>query len=975
MRLKSIKMLPTIFLCLFSSLYSENIYQFEKGVPKNFILDEKGTLEISKEKFKDGNQSLKWNFNPNSTLSIFGDVGYKKFEKKGKEQARLSYVMWVYNEKPVDDVLKIDFLKSGERKTGFEVKMNFTGWRTMWVQYDRDMNGVPEEEMNEIRFIAPKEKGTILLDQIMPAVLIDPRHNARDEQVDFVNLDADISANAHWMALYKFFNQIEYEDLDKNITESELKDLNKIEESYEKNILKKVEVSSEKIKEKREQLIEYKKVNLEFVQRLVIYKGLTQEEKDRIKYVELREFGTFIRELGYMYHSTENKKEKDEIISIYREALEYMYEQGWDKGSAQGTIHHLGYQMRELYAGIYLLRDGLTYEELEKVRDMVVWYASMGIIYGDLDKERGVNLDVLNTMLPGIFTSILINPNEVARTEELNRLKKFLDKTIVYSPGLSGGFKDDGSVFHHMQSYPAYAKGAFMGLTPIMYYLSQTSFQLSEEAYGKVKNSLLMTRVFSNKYNTVLSMSGRHPNDEFGLDIESYRYVALAKNGEIDKELIEAYLRLVKDEKKKKEFEKLGFQEEKAPNGSWTVNMSSAQFHRQGEWLVGAKGFSRYLVGNETYIKNNIYGRYMSYGTVQFLQNSLEESGYVQEGWDWAHYPGATAIALPIEKMKSDIAQVDIYSGVEEMLFSDETFSGGNNLNGAGMSAMKLHEHPKYNETHRARKSVFFFGNRVVLLGSDIENNDKQYETHTTLFQNFIPEKEIDEKVEKFNGEIVLEDNLKNLYKVKNREVVYSKRLQISGDQKTGEKTENNYELAYINHGENPKNSEYEYSILIQGTDKEKEEFRKNDNYKVINKDFNSHIVEDLESSIRAYVLFEAGEIEDELIVKVDTPSMIMAQKKDDESIEMSFVDPDLRLYEGIDESQYDKNGKRKEVSIYSRSWKKNDGIEHTTTLILKGKYTIISDGKVEGEIVDNNTVLKITSQYATPIKFILKSN
>ena len=35
--------------------------------------------------------------------------------------------------------------------------------------------------------------------------------------------------------------------------------------------------------------------------------------------------------------------------------------------------------------------------------------------------------------------------------------------------------------------------------------------------------------------------------------------------------------------------------------------MGSLQLHRRDEWLVGVKGFSRYLVGNETYIKKIIY--------------------------------------------------------------------------------------------------------------------------------------------------------------------------------------------------------------------------------------------------------------------------------------------------------------------------------------------------------------------------------
>ncbi len=267
--------------------------------------------------------------------------------------------------------------------------------------------------------------------------------------------------------------------------------------------------------------------------------------------------------------------------------------------------------------------------------------------------------------------------------------------------------------------------------------------------------------------------------------------------------------------------------------------MGSLQLQRRNEWLAGVKGFSRYLVGNETYIKNNIFGRYMSYGTFQILEKSLKDSGFVQEGWDWRHfsrylvgnetyiknnifgrymsygtfqilekslkdsgfvqegwdwrhYPGTTAIALPLEKMKVSISQVDIYSGVEEMLLSDETYSGGNSLNNNGMFAMKLHENPKYNGSHRARKSVFFFDNRAVLLGSNIENNDKENETHTTLFQNYLKDKEIKEEKKNLNGNNFILDSQNNLYKVVNGEVVYKKHLQKSYDQKVGTPTENN---------------------------------------------------------------------------------------------------------------------------------------------------------------------------------------
>ena len=84
---------------------------------------------------------------------------------------------------------------------------------------------------------------------------------------------------------------------------------------------------------------------------------------------------------------------------------------------------------------------------------------------------------------------------------------------------------------------------------------------------------------------------------------------------------------------------------------------------------------------------------------------------------------------------------VDNMSGFEEMLLSDESFSGGISIRGKnGAFGMKLHEHDKYNGSLRARKSVFFFDNRIVALGSNIASALPE-ETHTTLFQVFLEDK------------------------------------------------------------------------------------------------------------------------------------------------------------------------------------------------------------------------------------------
>lgn len=953
-------------------LYAKDlkVYQFENEIPKNIETNIKDSISITKEKYKDGESSLKWKFKKGETLSILGDVGYTVFKTGEQEKARSSYSMWIYNENPIDDELLVQFKKDGVVKCWFPIKMNFKGWRTMWVQYDRDMKGGPIEGMNEITFVAPNESGEILIDQIMPSVLIDPRHNARDEQVDFINLEADTAANAHWMALYKNYNQIDKNEKKIILNKSEIEGIKKVEKRYREKLLKKIQVTPELISEKEEEFSEYKKISLEFIQRLVIYKDLKPEEKEKIKYIATKEFGIYLTELAYMYNSTDNIQEKDRIAKLFNESLEYMYDQGWTKGSSQGTVHHLGYQMREIYEAIFLMKEPLVkLGTVDKAKEMVAWYSAMGMIYTPKEDFK-INIDVLNTMLPGMLTAILLNEDQEKEGRELYQLQSYLMNSINYSPGVLGGFKYDGTVFHHMQNYPAYAKGAFEGLVPIIYYLNGTPYAVTGEQYKIVKDAVLTTRLYSNKYNYLLSLTGRHPNGKFKIDAESFRLMALSGENGVDKELAEAYLRFSPQGKSVEKFKGMGLKEETAPKGSWTMNMGSLQLHRRDEWLAGVKGYSRYLVGNETYIKNNLYGRYMSYGAFQILESSLKESGYVQEGWDWKHFPGTTAIDVPFEKLKSNISQVDTKSGVEEMLLSDETYSGGNSLNGNGMFAMKLHEHPKYNGTHKARKSLFFFDNRAILLGSGIENSDSENETHTTLFQNYLGQ---NMKNSYTQNEDTIIDSQNNMYKVVEGDIVLKKGKQESRDQNTGERTENNYELAYINHGKAPKNGKYHYSILIKGDEQEQDKFKKNSKYEVLNQDNNSHIVKDLKSNMIGYALFESGKVQNNgFIESVDTPSMILLQERDKE-IQMSFVDPDLRLYEGRDKEQYDENGVMIERSIYSRPWIGNIGKEHTTLVVLNGKYTTEDSSKVKSEIDGDFTRLSITSKNGEVVNIILK--
>lgn len=130
-------------------------------------------------------------------------------------------------------------------------------------------------------------------------------------------------------------------------------------------------------------------------------------------------------------------------------------------------------------------------------------------------------------------------------------LKQFTD-WLTYAcsdqPGLYGPFKEDGSGFHHAMFYPAYTKTGLIGLTPVIYLLRGTSYRLPEEQHQIVKDAVLMTRLYSNQLDYLVSVAGRHPTGKQKASADPLMWMALAGSPDgtetIDREVGAAYLRV-----------------------------------------------------------------------------------------------------------------------------------------------------------------------------------------------------------------------------------------------------------------------------------------------------------------------------------------------------------------------------------------------------------------------------------------------
>jgi len=467
-------------------------------------------------------------------------------------------------------------------------------------------------------------------------------------------------------------------------------------------------------------------------------------------------------------------------------------------------------------------------------------------------------------------------------------------------------------------------------------------------------------RNYCNFYEWGIGISGRHPfGGKMGSeDIEAFANIALSgdlsgRGDAFDHGLAADYLRLIRngDTPNARFFKKEGIQPAQAPQGFFVYNYGSAGIFRRADWMVTLKGYTTDVWGAEIYAKDNRYGRYQSYGSVQIMGKgnpvSRAGSGFVQEGWDWNRLPGTTTIHLPFELLDSPLKGTT-------MARSEENFSGSSSLGGMnGMFAIKLMERDYDNFTSDfvARKSVFCFDNRMICLGTGITNSNADYPTETTLFQTKFNGKE--PKAD--NDDYWLHDGYDNYYHVVDGTVRSQVADQESRHEKTREKTAGKFSSAWIEHGKAPKDGTYEYMVLIQPSAAELDELQKTPAYEVLQRDQMAHVVYDKKTGITGYATFEAYQpVNDQFIVSIPAETMVMYDKESDNRIRLSVCDPNLNLAE--------KTYTTKEPSRPIRK-----------KIVVKGIWMLPSPQEgVQLEYEGNNTLLNVTCQHGQPVEMLL---
>lgn len=974
----------------------------ESAVPANWKVVN-GKLRISDARFKMGNQSILWEWkNRNSTITVKDNA----FETV-LQDPRSTFVFWLYNEQNTDDHLRFVFYNGETEVYHFDFQLNFTGWRTAWVMYHRDMVQLAEKGIDRMQIQAPAsiKKGRLYLDQVMYNVNINPRSPMRDIQVPFVNIDGDKAANAHWNSLYQFNATPGYLPLQDNISATDKKQFATITSRHVEHIVPKP--IADQPRTLQELKAAYNFWNIRRIDGRLTGKSIYSvndieltddshlaEAKEANERANIKRYAELMFSLACLHYYTTDATVREEVASLYIDLLDFMEDQGWSYGSGMGALHHLGYNLTDYYSACLLMRDVLKEKgRLTRTFQTMYWFSGLGRTLARPESLPVSNIDVFNTLLGSMLSTALILDDSQEKKRYLQHLSNWLSHNIKPNLAITGAFKPDGAVFHHGTLYPAYGIGGYNGLTPIIYALSQTQFQIEPAAHQAFKSNMLMMHYYTNPTRWPVSISGRHPTGNWRIPDTPYAYMALTGSPDgkdtIDRQMAGVYLHINKNKNHPyaKKFEELGISPAVYPAMHHTLNFGLLDIHRRKDWLLTIKGHNRYIVSHESYPNANVFGRYSSYGQLEVLYPESHPniaSNFKDEGWDWNRIPGATILHVPLDRLRADIKNVDDFSGVEEMLLTDERFAGGVQLNQQGLFAMKLSGHDKYNMgSFKATKSWFTFDSLVVALGSDIRNDIAAYPTETVLFQNYlISENDTiyvnGEQVNTFpyqnaQGIHTVLDNRKIGYYIpQNQSPIVYKQRQVSRDQKDLQNTQGNFAGLYIPHGHAPKGACYAYAMLI---DTDKDKFAKFTSdmagqqapYTILRQDSIVHSVKYNPENLTGLSIFQpANNLRDKYVLRNDKPCLLM-YKESANQLDLAIVDPDLAFYEGEDEAPRNPDGTRKEVSIYSRYWFKTPAQPTVVTLTLRGEWAALTndpDAYVLEKTKDGNTLLTVHCKY-----------
>lgn len=953
-------------------------YNFEGAALPSFIsAGENASISLSQDKFKDGKQSIKFSWNGKSELSF---TNHADIEASMKVDGA-GLMMWVYNTASAPSPLTFTFYDwLGKEICHFNFNMNHTGWRAIWIKYIDMLSpeggyygDAPKSDRNTLA-----AKMTVSTPEGTPSgtVYIDRVTFSKTKLHDQITPDEQIPQNNchltrdmwQWCRLWEWEQYPEPEF--KQISDSQAAMLRGVEkrldewacednpaENYTLNtLLKRAQTSIEKYGIKR------------LPNGAITGAPLLSDDEFNNAAGEMRI--RFIQEIVYWYALEYLYTGSEAHLQRVIDAMDHAIDQGFAYGSGQGTNHHYGYQVRDIYKGIWILRKPL--EKAGKLQEYIktlTYWSGLQEVRKPYEQTRDGALDAFHTLHNARVISAMLQKDDNVKFAYMNALGEWTSGALRFTDGTLGGLKVDGTSFHHGGHYPAYSVGAFAALGDFIWFCEGTPFQLDSPARADLKRALMAMYDYTQGRDWGFGVCGRHPFNGKIPDRDVLAYARLSLLGDqtgaglsADPDLAGAFLAMGgKDKNATAAIKKAGIKPKAAPEGFRVYNYGAFGVHRRGDWMITLKGYNSDVWSSEIYAADNRYGRYLSYGSAQVIFPEGEKgSGYSQEGWDWNRFPGVTSVHLPFDKLENPLKGT-------LMERNTSRFPGVSSLEGRnGCLAFTYTEkdRPNFCAGATATKSVFCFDNRIVFIGTGITNNSS-YPTETTLYQLRIedPSAEVDINDEysgtfpyswrqQGDGQTVLTDINGNTYIVKNARGLNVEKKHQSSPSDTKKKTgEGDFITAWIDHGVSPSEAAYEYLMIVRPSGKEVSKYSKKLPYTLLQADDAAHVVKDTPTGITAYISYKGYTSSSTLAAEIPAETIVMERQREDGTVVMSVCTPDLGITEkGYTTSQASQPLLR--TVRLSGEWSLREE-NHSVTLRREGGNTVLEVKCIDGQPVE----------------------
>ena len=899
-----------IFIFFTVSHIQAQIYSFEDGLVPTGWTASSGSLTTSTAKYKLGTTSLSWTWQAGSKLTA---VAPSNLSTASTSSSGGIY-FWYYNTQPTTSNLILSFQNtSGQTKCSLNVGLNFQGWRCITASFSSDM-GHDKTALTQMTIQAPSSgSGVIYFDHIefQTSVKWDRMTDAQ------CKLTQSSAVFDFWgIRSYGNFATVPM------ATSAEISMTDTIAKRLDYWFLSSGKYSNANEFKSRKSAIDSKisytnsHLSNDFNSTIgdgtsVTGVGLYPENSPGpFAGVAVRNFsdvstGSMLW-LAYDFKLNNKTSSKTRWINL----IDWFSDQGWADGSAMAGL--MGEKLRSAgyFNSIFMMRNELDTMRLRRELGNLNWFG----LWGNTTMPfltPGENADQIRTMCIAKLAYALMQPDVNKRVAAMKFLSSYFNNAFAIAPGFLETFKPDFSGYHHSGTYfTQYYPDALYTASWVCYLLHNTPYALSDTVYSTLKNCLLNYRLACSLYDSPVATCGRFPTGTQYLDeiTPAFAYLALSKSTP-DIDLLAAFGRLwkptvspLKDDIANAATSislrtTLGetelclqaisknIQAEANPKTALYLPYSGLLIHRDLTRHLSIKGFSKYVWDFEADASNNIYGRYASYGQIDYtnLTTTRRNNNYENVAWDWSRIPGTTTKYLP----KTALLYT---SGSPYRNFSDNIFLGGASLNDStSMFSMTLHDNT-FDNSFYANKSVFCFGNVLVCLGSKISNNDNSNRTETTLMQQVVKKSESLQ----VNGtalsvtqtrlvQPIIRDNIGNRFIVKSGAVDVVKTDSMFA--------------AVINHGLAPQNQSYIYFMLQLSSDAQESEYSNTATcpISIIRQDNVAHIVNKKDENVRNYAIFSTTTpLNDTWINQVNTPSLVMFKAIDSLSYRLVVSDPDM---------------------------------------------------------------------------------